>query len=75
MEAGGALGMALAKLRRWTEAEPLLLAYAAALEAKKGSVEGDLGEVTHQIVEMYEALGKPDKAAEWQQKPRADPRK
>lgn len=72
--ARGMLGMALAKQRRWAEAEPLLLAYGAALEAKTG-VEGDLAEVTRQIAEMYEAWGKPDKAAEWRKKLRPEPRK
>ena len=66
-EAGGALGLALAKQRRWEAAEPLLIAYAAALEAKTG-VEGDFGEVVRQIVDMYDAWGKPDKAAEWRRK-------
>jgi uncharacterized protein HemY len=56
--------MALAKKRQWTEAEPLLLAYAAALEKKSGA-EGDFGEVAGQIVHKYDALGKPEKAAEW----------
>ena len=71
-EAGGMLGMVLVQQRRWTEAEPLLLAYATALEAK-APVEGDFGEVAEQMVAMYVALGKHDKAAEWRSKvtPRA----
>ena len=70
-EASGALGRALAKQRRWDEAEPLLLAYAAALEATSG-VEGDLGEVTQEIAEMYEARGQPAKAGEWRARRDAD---
>jgi hypothetical protein len=57
----------MAKQRRWDEAEPLLLAYAADL-AKKSSVEGELGEVEREIAEMYEAWGKPEKAKEWRAK-------
>jgi hypothetical protein len=66
-EAKGALGMALAKQGHYSDAEPLLLAYAATLEGKSG-VEDDLGEVVQQIVKMYDAWGKPDKAAEWRAK-------
>jgi serine/threonine protein kinase/tetratricopeptide (TPR) repeat protein len=62
--AAGELGLALAKQGRWVEAEPLLLAFAHALEAKTG-VEGDAREVREAIAEMYEAWGKPDKAAEY----------
>ena len=63
-EAEGALGLALAAQRRWKDAEPLLLSYARALEAKAG-VEGDFGEVAAQIADMYTAWEKTDKAAEW----------
>jgi len=66
-EAQGLLGMALAKGRRWAEAEPLLLGYGAALQSKSG-VDGDFGEVARQIVEMYDAWSKPEKAAEWRKR-------
>ena len=59
--------MALAKQHRWVEAEPLLLTYGAALEPKSG-VEGDIGEVARQIVDMYDSWGKPEKAAQWRRK-------
>jgi eukaryotic-like serine/threonine-protein kinase len=65
--AAGALGRALAKQRRWNEAEPLLLSYVRALESETG-VEGDLAEVTQETAGMYEAWGKPDKAREWRAK-------
>jgi tetratricopeptide (TPR) repeat protein len=66
-EANGVLGLTLAARRSWSEAEPLLLAYAAALDQDR-SVEGDRLEVVRSIVEMYMAWGKPDKAAEWRAK-------
>jgi eukaryotic-like serine/threonine-protein kinase len=76
--AEGALGRALAKQRRWDEAEPLLLTYATALGSEPG-VEGDLGEVTHETAEMYAAWGKPEKAKQWRAKLEAqqspDPRR
>jgi hypothetical protein len=57
----------LAKQRRWSEAEPLLLNYAAALKPGIG-VEGDLGEVLDEIAAMYEAWGKREQATEWRSK-------
>jgi hypothetical protein len=66
-EAEGALGAILVARRKWAEAEPLLLRYRAALEAKTGA-DGDLGQVTQQIVDMYVAWNKPTLASEWQAK-------
>ena len=63
-EAEGALGMALCAQRKWHEAEPHLIHYANALKGRPG-VEGDLTQVTQEIVRMYVALGKPREAAEW----------
>jgi hypothetical protein len=73
-ESEGALGCALLKRNRFTEAEPFLLSYAAALQSNVGT-EGDLGEVVKQIVGMYTAWGKPDKAAEWRKKLLPEPKK
>ena len=71
-EAEGVLGYALLKQARLVDAEPLLLSYVAALEAKIGA-EGDLAEVVLQIVDMYMAWGKPEKAASWRAKlPRSE---
>jgi len=66
-EARGVLGLALAAKGQWAEAEPLLVAYHAALQASR-DVEGDPGEVVRHLVAMYEAQRKPDKAAEWRAK-------
>jgi len=66
-ESEGALGCAMAKQRRFVEAEPFLLSYFAALQADT-SVEGDSSEVAVRIADMYEAWGKLDKAAEWRKK-------
>jgi hypothetical protein len=65
-EAGCNLGMALAKQRRWSEAEPLLLPCGRGFEAEV--LDGDYGEVVEEIVRMYEAWGKLDEAAEWRRK-------
>ena len=71
-EAEGVVGAALAARGRWPEAEPFLLSYASALEKHTGA-EGDLTQVTRQIVSMYESWGRPDKSAEWRAKlPKAD---
>ena len=67
IEAAGALGLALAARRRWAEAEPLLLSYHAALASRR-EIEGSKDEVARQLVELYAASGKPDKAAEWRAK-------
>ena len=66
------MGRALAKQHRWPEAEPLLLQYGAALETKSG-VEGDFVELAPEIIGMYEAWGKPEKAKEWRAKLAAEP--
>jgi serine/threonine protein kinase/tetratricopeptide (TPR) repeat protein len=66
-EAEGHLGLALAAQREWAAAEPLLLSYAAALETKTGA-EGNLSAVVGDIIGMYDAWGKRDKAAEWRKK-------
>jgi alkanesulfonate monooxygenase SsuD/methylene tetrahydromethanopterin reductase-like flavin-dependent oxidoreductase (luciferase family) len=63
-ESEGTLGCAMAKQRRFAEAEPLLLSYFAALQANT-SVEGDPSEVAARIAELYAAWSKVDKAAEW----------
>jgi hypothetical protein len=63
-EAEGALGRALAKQRRWADAEPLLLRYGVALEGKTG-VEGDFHEVALEIAELYEASGRRKDAQAW----------
>ncbi len=66
-EAQGALGLALAKQRRWDEAEPLLVAHATALMSKT-DVEGDLDMTVQQLVEMFKGQGRPEKAEEWRLK-------
>ena len=66
-EAEGALGAALSAEKRWAEAEPLLLSYHAALESRR-EIEGSKDEAARQLVELYAASGRPDKAAEWRAK-------
>ena len=57
--------MALCGQRKWHEAERPFAHYATSLKGRPG-VEGDLTEVTQEIVAMYVALGKQREAAEWQ---------
>jgi non-specific serine/threonine protein kinase/serine/threonine-protein kinase len=66
-EAEGVLGYALLRQTRFADAEPFLLSYVAALDAKIGA-EGDLAEVVQQIVDMYTAWGKPERVAIWKAK-------
>ena len=66
-ESEGALGCALARQRRYAEAEPLLLDYSAALQAGIGA-EGDPAQLAQLLVAMYMGWNKPDKAAEWRAK-------
>ena len=66
-ESEGALGCALVKLSRVAEAEPFLLSQVAALEGDRGA-QVEYPDAVQQIIDMYTAWGKPDKAAEWRAK-------
>jgi hypothetical protein len=63
------LGRCLMALRRYGEAEPLLLAAYDRLRADGVGSPHSVGEVAKRIVELYEASGEPEKAAEWRDKP------
>jgi hypothetical protein len=58
------LGGALVGLRRFSEAEPLLLPSYAALASQPGRATR-ANEALRSIVAMYEAWGKAEKAKEW----------
>jgi len=57
------LGTCLAQERRYAEAEPLLLASYTTFNGKRGSASKEAQDCLGRIVALYEAWGKPDKAA------------
>jgi hypothetical protein len=60
------LGECLTAERRYAEAEALLLRSRASLEAeRKSSGDPRVVQATERLVALYDAWGKPDKAAEW----------
>ncbi len=67
------LGASLAGQRRYGEAEPLLLEGYQGMLARKDRIDvpewPDLDRAREWIVELYQAWGKRDKAAEWRKKP------
>lgn len=67
------LGASLAGLKRYAEAEPLLLDGYQGMLARKARSLGPAGmsewnAARKWIVELYEAWGKPEMAAEWRKK-------
>ena len=67
------LGASLAGQQKYAEAEPLLIEGYQGMAARKDSISAEdryhLDRAHSWIVQLYEAWGKPDKAAEWKQKP------
>jgi tetratricopeptide (TPR) repeat protein len=66
------LGSCLAALGRYDEAEPLLLHAHADLRAAREAPPPRLRQAREGLVRLYEAWGKPDKAAEWRQQLEAE---
>ena len=62
------LGNLLAADRRFSEAEPLLLAAAEAREKELGREHVTTKAVAGDLVKLYQAWSKPEKAAEWRQR-------
>jgi serine/threonine-protein kinase len=62
------LGSCVAAQRRYQEAEPFLLGGYEIMKTAKGTPPHRLGQALNRIVKMYEAWGKPAKAAEWRKK-------
>jgi tetratricopeptide (TPR) repeat protein len=69
-ESERALGCALVGLRRFAEAEPLLLTYMTALETVPG-MEGEPDQAAQELADLYAAWGKVEKAAQWRSRLRA----
>lgn len=61
--ARGAQGSALAGLRRFEDAEPLLVGSLEGLRATAPNQTRALGVIRQHLVDLYEAWGRPDKAA------------
>jgi eukaryotic-like serine/threonine-protein kinase len=66
------VGADLAGQKRYAEAEPLLLAGYQGTTARKDRIDAaldldgyHLGRAREWLVQLYQAWGKPDKAAEW----------
>jgi tetratricopeptide (TPR) repeat protein/serine/threonine protein kinase len=66
------LGACLAGQQKYAEAEPLLLAGCEGLTAGQAAIpvvhRRHLIDALERVVQLYEAWGKPEKAAEWRQK-------
>jgi serine/threonine protein kinase len=62
------LGNLLVADQRFAEAEPLLLAAAAAREKRLGRDHATTRAVVADVVKLYDVWNKPDKAAEWRQR-------
>ena len=58
-------GRCLAGLQRFPEAETALLHARRTLIESVGSDHAETGKVAANLVELYEAWGKPDEAARW----------
>ena len=73
-EAESILGGCLTLSQRYPEAEALLLGSYAVLEAKLGGQSPEARKALQRIVDLYEAWGRPEQAAEYraQQQPRVD---
>jgi len=63
--AESALGSCLARLRRYDEAEPLLVNSYSILKTKRGPADALTLETLTQLIDLYQAWGKPDKAAQY----------
>ena len=58
----------LIRLRRYGEAEPILLSSVASLEKSRGPANNRTQQAYKALSEVYTALGRPDEAARWQAK-------
>ncbi len=67
------LGRCLADLRQYDEAEPLLTNSYPVLQAAHGEQDEDSIRALQRIVDLYDAWGKPDLAAEYRAKLEASP--
>ena len=62
------IGICLVALKRYAEAEPLLLRSVQALEAARGASHDHTQAGYRALRDLYAATGRPDLAAEWEHK-------
>jgi tetratricopeptide (TPR) repeat protein len=67
-DAQGRLGDCLTTLKRFDEAEPLLLGSYKKLQAAPGTPPPQRIQAVDRLVQLYRAWGRPEKAAQWRQK-------
>jgi tetratricopeptide (TPR) repeat protein len=67
-EADGALGACLLVLKRFEEAEPLLLNAYRVIDSDGGTGQQQVKQALQRILDLYDAWGKPAEAAEWRAK-------
>jgi tetratricopeptide (TPR) repeat protein len=73
-QAQSVLGAALAGQEKFDEAEPLLLQGCAGLMDAPEASDSDRHQAVQRVVDLYEAWGRPDQAAEWRSRlPAIDP--
>jgi tetratricopeptide (TPR) repeat protein len=69
-EARSVLGEVLTGVRKYAEAEPLLLsAHEGLMSAAESAAQKPLGETVTRLIQLYTAWGKPSQAAAWKEKP------
>jgi hypothetical protein len=68
VQAAGKLGDCLLAEKRYADAEPLLVSYCETLRGARGVPKPVVRTAGSQVVKLYEAWGKPEKAAEWREK-------
>ena len=66
--AAGKLGGCLFALKRYADAEPLLVSRFDAFRGAKDAQKQVLQTAGERVVKLYEAWGKPEKALEWREK-------
>ncbi len=64
----GGYGRTLVKLERYEDAEPALNEAYTLLDAGEGSDSEGTTLVVEALIDLYDAWGKPEKAAEWRAK-------
>jgi hypothetical protein len=66
------LGGSLLGQKKYAEAEPLLLSGYQGMKQREDKIPAEgkprLKEAQRRLVQLYEATGRPDKAAEWKKK-------
>ena len=58
----------LAIQKRYADAEPLLVAYLETIRGARGVPKPAVQAAGNQVIKLYEAWGKQEKAAEWREK-------